>query len=1000
MEKLVCCFKKTVFGVLILSLVLVTAKTSFAVPDPVDVVYDGSTTGIDIDYTTSTTQLSANWPATSDRDYGIAKYWFAIGTTPGATDVTSGWVDNGLILSVDYAGTFTDGQTYYFTVKAENDIAEESTPTNSDGQTVDISAPVLTLNSAPDPIASGDVTITLGSNETLIEAESEDPPGTGILATVTQASPAPPQNILLTATATPNEWEGTYTVNPAYTGTANVSVSVTDLAGNPQTANDTFTVNAPAATVTVTVNPTLIRSGNITIDIQSSAGLSATPTITVDQSGLTLTPTTPIYSTGTNRWRAVYTIDDSGTYDGTGTVTVDAVDLSSNAIQVIENFTADSTPPTDVTLTTFPTDPTSALNIDFAWSATTDATSGPFGYSYILTQNASATPDNIIELEAAYTSVTFNEVSSGLYYFKIKPLDNAGNPGNITEYSFTIDRDAPVLTIDVDPAVINEGGTVDIRVTSDEALQSAPVVTVTQEGQSPSAPLAMVLDLGTPEIDWTTTYTAVAGDGTATVDASGTDTAGNPATAQTTFEVDSEGPDFSLSIDPQIISTGTVDITVTSEVNLSSLTVDVGGTPVTMTLTTSTPVYRWDGTYTVLTGATEGPVLVTAIGEDAATNTTTKNQTLTIDQTGPVADILIYPLDEIGGSVTGPATTTLYTAPYRIELTVTDANPILGIPLLDFTFPSASPVALTLVSAGGSVWTVDIFIESDTPNDSATFSFSATDEAGNTGTNINSGGSFTVDTVIINTAGGSTQNSDGTKVTTPPNAYTGDYYIVIVPANQSSFAVTTANNTSGVVPISSVNLLREFTVRTAPPPGTVITDFTLPSATIVITIPYPDTNDDGIVDGTNILETNLRIFYLNETLNRWEMVTPYTLDTVNNLVYGYVNHLSVFGLLGIASGSALSGILVYPNPFYAKRDGFVTITNIPLTGSACVYIYNLAGELVEKLEDGSGITSTGIVKQARWDGRNSSGKKCASGMYVYLLKTDFGAKKGKIGLFW
>jgi spore germination protein YaaH len=83
-----------------------------------DTVNDG--TGSDTDTTTSTTELSSNWAASSDPNSGIIKYFYAIGTTPGDTNVT-GWTDNALNTSVTKTGlALTDGQAYYFSVKTEN----------------------------------------------------------------------------------------------------------------------------------------------------------------------------------------------------------------------------------------------------------------------------------------------------------------------------------------------------------------------------------------------------------------------------------------------------------------------------------------------------------------------------------------------------------------------------------------------------------------------------------------------------------------------------------------------------------------------------------------------------------------------------------------------------------------------------------------------------------------------------------------------------------------
>jgi len=58
------------------------------VTEPVSVaaVRDGPDTS-DAGYSTSPTILRANWDASSDAQSGIAKYWYAIGTTPGGTQV-------------------------------------------------------------------------------------------------------------------------------------------------------------------------------------------------------------------------------------------------------------------------------------------------------------------------------------------------------------------------------------------------------------------------------------------------------------------------------------------------------------------------------------------------------------------------------------------------------------------------------------------------------------------------------------------------------------------------------------------------------------------------------------------------------------------------------------------------------------------------------------------------------------------------------------------------
>jgi len=102
-------------------------------------VNDGTST--DIDSTASQTTLSANWTTSTDANSGIAKYWYAIGTTAGATDVVN-WTDNLLNTSVTKSGlTLTNGQHYYFSIKTV-DGAGLTSICNSDGVLVNISTEI------------------------------------------------------------------------------------------------------------------------------------------------------------------------------------------------------------------------------------------------------------------------------------------------------------------------------------------------------------------------------------------------------------------------------------------------------------------------------------------------------------------------------------------------------------------------------------------------------------------------------------------------------------------------------------------------------------------------------------------------------------------------------------------------------------------------------------------------------------------------------------------
>lgn len=100
-------------------------------PLPVGYVYDGL--NADMDSTISQTSLSASWGNASDPDSKITKYYFAIGTSPGVSNIVD-WTNNSVNMSVFYKGlNLTVGTKYYFSVKAENSSGLQSTVVTSDG---------------------------------------------------------------------------------------------------------------------------------------------------------------------------------------------------------------------------------------------------------------------------------------------------------------------------------------------------------------------------------------------------------------------------------------------------------------------------------------------------------------------------------------------------------------------------------------------------------------------------------------------------------------------------------------------------------------------------------------------------------------------------------------------------------------------------------------------------------------------------------------------------
>jgi|GEM_PF-2436553 len=164
-----------------------------------------------------------------------------------------------------------------------------------------------------------------------------------------------------------------------------------------------------------------------------------------------------------------------------------------------------------------------------------------------------------------------------------------------------------------------------------------------------------------------------------------------------------------------------------------------------------------------------------------------------------------------------------------------------------------------------------------------------------------------------------------------------------------------------------------------------------------VSVPYPDANDDGIVDGTDppVLASSLKLYVLNENTALWGLVPNSSVDLVHHLVTGPISHLSIFTALGTAGSAAadLSHVLVYPIPYrptggdpnrgkpYSAGDPTSGIIFDHLPNAVTIDILTITGRRVARL---STTASSGKV---RWNAQNDSGQDAASGGYVAVLSS-------------
>ncbi len=373
---------------------------------------------------------------------------------------------------------------------------------------------------------------------------------------------------------------------------------------------------------------------------------------------------------------------------------------------------------------------------------------------------------------------------------------------------------------------------------------------------------------------------------------------------------------------------------------------------------------------------------VRAVPNVGTVSGTSSSDGFKVDKTSPTAKVALL--------TASPAPL----GPFSAKLTLTEANAVSGAPQLSFRTSTGRAVPLTLSFLEGSTWTAAGYIESYYSTGTATFQFSGFDAAGNEGTAITSGGTFQVNGAITGASGGSAVNDDGMGAVLPAGAHSGTFFVTVdtVPASELAAADSASPDSRKIY---SRDLARQYTARDTA--GTPITAFSSP---VTLRMTYPDADSDGRIDTDLIKESTAWIYYLDPSAGKWTPLPGVTRDTAANLLTAEVSHFSVYSVRA-AGGTYpdISALKAYPNPCYFHTTPLLTIEGIPADAAGVfVYIYNEAGELVRALSRGGGIDGLNV---ASWDGRDSSGAKAASGLYIYLVRTsNYGKATGKVFIVW
>lgn len=211
---------------------------------------------------------------------------------------------------------------------------------------------------------------------------------------------------------------------------------------------------------------------------------------------------------------------------------------------------------------------------------------------------------------------------------------------------------------------------------------------------------------------------------------------------------------------------------------------------------------------------------------------------------------------------------------------------------------------------------------------------------------------------------------------------------------------------SGALNTSTVTLSVTNSPTSAPtlPAGVdsagVVAEITLSNAqtllssgkSAVLTLYYPDENNDGIVDGTTVRADTLEMYSAETLAGPWTRDLNSSVNYSSKTVVGQTTHFSFFALFAPLA-SNLSAIEVYPIPFRPNDGNSDTGTaysagnpnsgiifdNLPANVS--IKIFSLTGQLVAKF---SSASSSGKLQ---WDVKTESGSDVASGGYFAVISS-------------
>ncbi|WP_016957657.1 Ig-like domain-containing protein, partial [Catenovulum agarivorans] len=595
--------------------------------------------------------------------------------------VTVSITDNNATLTrtvtADGSGNWTiSGSEFDVSAFNNGTLTVSATQTDTAGNTSTAATQDITLdNSAPSavtittPIETDGIVNAAEDSDVLIVGSAAEA-NASVTVTITDGTSTLNQNVTADGSGAWTISGSEFDVSTFNNGTLTVSATQTDTAGNTSTAaSTTITLDntapsAPSISTPIEIDNIVNASEDDTVLI-SGSGAEANATITITIGSVSIQTT----ADGSGNWTIESNeIDISALTNGTLTVTVTQTDAAGNeSSSATQNITLDNGVPAAVTITT-PIETDGIVNAAEDNDVLISGSGAESGNSVTvsITDNNSTVSNTVTADGSGNWTLSGGELdvstfNNGTLTVSATQTDNAGNTSTAATQNITLDNSAPsALTITTPiegDGYVNAAEDADVLIAGSGAENNASV-TVTITDGSNSLEQTVTADASG---DWTISGSefdvSSFNNGTLTVSATQTDTAGNTSTAATQdITLDNLAPS-AVTITTPIETDGIVNAAEDDDVLIAGSGAESGNS-VTVSITdnnnttTRTVTADSSGNWTLsgseidVSGFNNGTLTVSATQTDTAGNTSTAaTQDITLDNSAPSAPSISTPIE-------------------------------------------------------------------------------------------------------------------------------------------------------------------------------------------------------------------------------------------------------------------------------------------------------------------------------------------------------------------